>query len=543
MKQNLPQIEIVPIGKIIEVPQYKNLYANQPDQDLTTSYRQDGQKGFLYVNSRYELINGYRSLSAMKAAGFTSVKVVVMEGEPTIYDRILLNKSRIKTSQDKVTETRLIYEKIKNQQGKRNPNKEKYRRHEIISKYLNNRWTGDKAIQKLEYILNNDIEGDILSKGVLDKNWKIESCHQFLKELKEIDQKKNWGFTRKLTEESMGIEDINKLILQKMDLDSYQDTFVIPTKVASYNRNCLDLSKMDQHKNTVDLLLTSPPYFILRKYSNGDPNQIGHEKTKEEYCENVSRIIAGLVPTLKETANVIINIGETYDDGVGYGIPQLLKAYIEKNTSLIYKDTLVWSKPNPKPQNETVKRPINNVEYLLWFVVNPKLAKYNLLKYSVEGRDTKTSKGCKDVDKNGVVWDKNISLTKPYKKIYSHLREQTVANIIECTVGQNHDVYKIYEEGHPAIMSAMLPVVPILMTTNEGNCVFDCFSGSNVVGRISTLLNRSTLSAELSKEYFKIGCKMLENATKEFERNDLDIINGEIYLNDKKGDQQISIAA
>jgi DNA modification methylase len=311
----------------------------------------------------------------------------------------------------------------------------------------------------------------------------------------------------------------------------------------SYNRNCLDIAQMDQHKNTVDLLLTSPPYFILRKYVNGDPNQIGHERTKEEYCENVSRIIGGLVPTLKETANVIINIGETYDNGVGYGIPQLLKTYLEKNTTLIYKDTLVWSKPNPKPQNETIKRPINNVEYLLWFVVNPKISKFNLLKYTVEGKETKFSRGCKDVDKNGVVWDKNISLTNPYKKFYSHLKEQDILNVIECSVGKNHDVYKIYEEGHPAIMSALLPVVPILMLTDESDCVFDCFSGSNVVGRISQLLNRSTLSAELSKDYFKIGCKMIENSIQEFDRTGLDIINHEAYMKDNTGDQHLLIAA
>ena len=122
----------------------------------------------------------------------------------------------------------------------------------------------------------------------------------------------------------------------------------------------------------MDLLLTSPPYFILRKYEGGDPFQIGHEKTKEEYCENVTRVIRELVITLKESGNVLINIGETFDNNVGYGIPQLLKHYIETKTTLIYKDTLIWSKPNPKPQNETILRPINNVEYLLWFVVDPK---------------------------------------------------------------------------------------------------------------------------------------------------------------------------
>jgi DNA modification methylase len=75
----------------------------------------------------------------------------------------------------------------------------------------------------------------------------------------------------------------------------------------------------------------------------------------------------------------------------------------------------------------------------------------------------------------------------------------------------------------------MLPVCPILMTTDEGDTVFDFMSGSNVVGRVSQLLNRKTLSTELSEKYFKVGCKMLENAIQDYNREDLDVINELAY--------------
>jgi hypothetical protein len=54
-------------------------------------------------------------------------------------------------------------------------------------------------------------------------------------------------------------------------------------------------------------------------------------------------------------------------------------------------------------------------------------------------------------------------------------------------------------------------------------------AGSNVVGRVSQLLNRKTLSTELSEKYFKVGCKMLENATQDYNREDLDVINELAY--------------
>jgi adenine-specific DNA methylase len=64
---------------------------------------------------------------------------------------------------------------------------------------------------------------------------------------------------------------------------------------------------------------------------------------------------------------------------------------------------------------------------------------------------------------------------------------------------------------------------------HENNTVLDIFSGSNVVGRMSLLLNRKVLSAELSKDYYNIGCKMLKNAIEDYNRGNLDIINELAY--------------
>jgi DNA modification methylase len=142
------------------------------------------------------------------------------------------------------------------------------------------------------------------------------------------------------------------------------------------------------------------------------------------------------------------------------------------------------------------------------------------------------------VDKDGKIWDKNISLTKPYQKIYSHIKEQDITKIIEAKTGKNMDVYSICKEGHPAIMCSVLPVVPILMCTNENDIVMDIFSGSNVVGRMSLLLNRKILTTELSKQYYNIGCKMLENSINDFNKEELKIINQITY-----GEENLELVA
>jgi DNA modification methylase len=218
-------------------------------------------------------------------------------------------------------------------------------------------------------------------------------------------------------------------------------------------------------------------------------------------------------------------------------IPGLVKASILKHTKLKYKECIIWSKPNPHPQGEKVKRPINQIEYILWFVVDPSQSKYNLLKYTDQEKEVRITTGAKDVDKNGNVSKKTKSLSKPYKKIYNHISAQDVDHMIKCVTGKNKPAYDAFPTGHPALMAELLPVIPILMTTDETDLVYDPFGGANTTGRISLLLNRQYLGTELSTHYHRVGCKVLENTIEEINQNDFNTLMNEVF------DKNIEIAA
>jgi hypothetical protein len=64
-------------------------------------------------------------------------------------------------------------------------------------------------------------------------------------------------------------------------------------------------------------------------------------------------------------------------------------------------------------------------------------------------------------------------------------------------------------------------------------------AGSNVVARSSILLNRPSLSTEISSKYFNVGCKMIEKSINDFNREELDIINHITY----EEENLVSIAA
>ena len=101
--------------------------------------------------------------------------------------------------------------------------------------------------------------------------------------------------------------------------------------------------------------------------------------------------------------------------------------------------------------------------------------------------------------------------------------------MIECSTGKNTPIYKAYSEGHPAAMAELLPIVPILMTTDEGDLVYDPFGGGNTTGRIALLLNRNYLSTELSHHYHKVGCKVLENTLEEVNQDDFNALMTEVF--------------
>ncbi|SDD64805.1 ParB-like nuclease domain-containing protein [Algoriphagus faecimaris] len=521
------KMELMKVSQIIEVEGLKTFYDDWSDEDreeMISSIELNGQKVPAIINKNFELIDGYRRKYCLEFLQIEEIWVIVKDCPPTIEERILHNKYRKKTTNDEVKEIKAVFKKTPKKQGKKNLGK-KYTRHEIISKELGYRWKGDKTIKKVEDVLENDLEGDTLMKGIVSQKWSVDKCHEYLTKWKDIDEKNGYGFTEKLKKGELNIQETCKLIESRYGLDKYQDTFIIPNKSISFNMDCTQIKHKREFIKMVDLIFTSIPYYSLRFYENGEgENQVGHEESPQEYCDRMAKILVDVAVTLKETGNMMINIGETYDEGVGLGIVDMLKDAIVRHTGLVYKDRLAWSKPNPKPQNEKVQRPINNLEYILWFVVDPKIAKYNLITYSdpEKNKQPEITHGAKDVDEFGTVWEKVKSISKPYQKIYSHIKAQEVLHMIECTIGKNSEVYKVYSEGGPAIMAELLPILPILMTTDEGGLVYDCFAGTNVVGRSSILLNRVALSTELSRKYYTIGCGVVENAVKDFNLEDFD---------------------
>ena len=404
MKNSKVQYKVFKINLIREVKEFKNFYEEQKEEteeQLKSSLKSEGQLIPVVVTSDFQLIDGYRRLKLLVALGKEEVKVQFVDIEPSIDLRLSLNMYRVKTSNDLTKEVLQVFKSVEKRQGLGN-NGKPYDRYAIIKEKLDYRWKSPKAIRQFDKIIENDFENNLLLNGVVTKGWNLSDCEKYLSELKKIDLTKNHGFTAELTKGDLSIKQVNKFIEEKENLqNNYKDTFVIPNKATTFKINCVDIVDVPSYTRSVATLFTSIPYYMLRGYNSQDlTSELGHEKTPEEFADNIGEIFGKVEGVLNETSNVFVNIGDTYTNGCAMDIPGLVKASILKHTKLKYKECIIWSKPNPHPQGEKVKRPINKIEYILWFVVDPSQSKYNLLKFTDGEKEVRITSGAKDVDEN-----------------------------------------------------------------------------------------------------------------------------------------------
>ena len=364
------QFEVVKIEQIVEVENFKNFYqvqSKESEEQLNKSLKSEGQLTPIVVTSDNTLLDGYRRLNLLRDLGYQEVRAHVIERIPTLDLRLSLNTYRVKTEIDLTNEVFQIINSVPKRQGKR-PERESYNRYEIIQEKLDYRWKSNTAIRQLDKIVENDFDDKLLLNGVVTKGWSLKDCERYLDDLKEIDLSKNYGFTDQLKKGGLNISQANNFIQEREYLaNEYQDTFIIPEKSTSLRMNCTDIKNQVEFHSRVVTLMCSIPYWSLRYYENGEnDNQLGHEKTPQEFASKIGDIFSNLEVSLKKSSNVFVNIGESYVDGCAMDVPDLVKRAILEKTNLVYKEKLAWSKPNPKPVNEEIQRPINKLEYILF---------------------------------------------------------------------------------------------------------------------------------------------------------------------------------
>ena len=125
-----------------------------------------------------------------------------------------------------------------------------------------------------------------------------------------------------------------------------------------------DARQIPLDDRTIDLVVTSPPYWRKRDY--GVKEQIGQEKTPDKYVESIVACLDEWARVLRPTGSVFLNIGDTFYRKSLVGIPFRIEAAAH-SLGWTIRNRIVWAKGRGMP--EPVKnRLATRHEYILHLV-------------------------------------------------------------------------------------------------------------------------------------------------------------------------------
>lgn len=230
---------------------------------------------------------------------------------------------------------------------------------------------------------------------------------------------------------------------------------------------------------SVQLIVTSPPYWQLKDYGTDD--QIGFNDSYEEYINNLNLVWQECYRVLSDGCRLCINIGDQFARSVYYGRYKVIPIRTEiirfcETLGMDYMGAIIWQKTTtmntsgggavmgsfPYPRNGILKI---DYEFILIF---KKL-----------GNSPKPTKEQKE----------QSAMTKEEWKEY---------------FSSHWNFNGVKQMGHIAMFPEELPKRLIKMFSFVGETVFDPFAGSGTTLLAAKNLNRNSIGYEINKDFAPI---------------------------------------
>ena len=229
--------------------------------------------------------------------------------------------------------------------------------------------------------------------------------------------------------------------------------------------------------NSIDLVVTSPPYDNLRDYNS---------------LFDVGVIASDLYRVVKDGGVVAWNVNDSIKDG-SKTLTSFKQAIAFRNAGFLVNDVIIWKKTNPMPQ---VKQPRHNQAFEYIFVFSKGKPKtFNPLMVECKSAGQVYNSTCKQISTGNEREHKNFVINQ-YK---------VSDNIWEFAVSQN-------KTEHTAVFPIELPIRCIETWSVSGDTILDPFMGSGTTGIASVSEDRNFVGIEIDERYFNLAKGRIEDA-------------------------------
>lgn len=253
---------------------------------------------------------------------------------------------------------------------------------------------------------------------------------------------------------------------------------------------------------SVDLIMTSPPFGLVRKKSYGNEDA-------DKYVEWFKPFAEGMKRVLKDKGSLVIDIGGAWKPGMPtrslYHFELLISLCRDYGFHLCQEH--YWWNPSKLPTPAewvNVRRiRVKDAVNCIWWLSKtpwPKASNKRIL--------APYSESMKSLLKNGYKPKLRPSGHDISNKFGKDNGGSVPPNLLAIANTESNGVYQNYCKAndlpvHPARFPARLPEYFIRMLTDENDFVVDPFGGSCITGEVAEVLNRRWACCDLNEEYLK----------------------------------------
>ena len=250
--------------------------------------------------------------------------------------------------------------------------------------------------------------------------------------------------------------------------------------------------------NSIQCIITSPPYFNLQKYDK----KLNYLKNEAKYIDFISSVFEEIYPKLKNEGSIILNLGP-----VKYKKERSLYPFkvAMKLQELGYKlwELLIWNKKKSLPLKGGFSQ---RHEYLFIFVKNLNDFYINIDEMRIPYAETTKERYKRTIQKRYV--RENYD-GKSRKKLELNPKGALPNSIIEIVSPTTLQV-----KNHFAVYPVELAEYFIKGFSRPGDIVMDPFMGSGTTGVACVKTGRKFIGIDISKEYCQIAKDRILDAKK-----------------------------
>lgn len=238
----------------------------------------------------------------------------------------------------------------------------------------------------------------------------------------------------------------------------------------------------------VHCVVTSPPYYKLRRYSN-EPDEIGWESTPQQYVDRLADVFSRISASMEPSGTLFINVGDKYLNGSMACVPQRFTlAMLERG--FLLKNNIVWHKRRIMPQSAKNRFTYAH-EAILFFVMQ----QTHLFNYEPVMEDSLWGpKGKNDRRSNKGV-HRYAELRE--SKGQGHTAPVVIRDKRLCRDVWDFTTTNSRSRKHSATFPESIPERCILAGSDVGDTVLDPFSGSGTVGKVAHSLGRKFIGIDI----------------------------------------------